>query len=73
MQDKLCVDACALAEQADPSAESAVTDTQQQTIHEQFYAVVPRLSAIGARVAVLAPILVGSIIPDSFGRGVACS
>jgi hypothetical protein len=32
----------------------------------------PRLTALGARVAVLAPALIGIIDPDSFGRGIGC-
>jgi hypothetical protein len=50
----------------------ASADTTWDVVREQLDQALPRLTALGARVAVLAPALIGIIDPDSFGRGIGC-
>lgn len=55
------------------TADLVVTDTNWGAVPDQLIQVFPRLAAIGSRIAVLAPILIGLIDTDSFGRGVGCN
>ena len=50
----------------------ASADTTWDVVSEQLDQLLPRLTALGTRVAVLAPALVGILGTDSFGRGVGC-
>lgn len=61
------------AVEGDPVAETlAPTDTTWDAVSEQLERVLPRLTALGTRVAILAPALVGIIGIDGWGRGVKC-
>lgn len=50
----------------------ASATTTWDVVSEQLDRVLPRLTALGTRVAVLAPALVGIIGIDSYGRGIGC-
>lgn len=59
----------------DPMAETlASADTTWDVVSEQLDRVLPRLTVLGTRAAVLTPALVGiiGIGPDSYGRGIGC-
>lgn len=57
----------------DPATDTlASADTTWDVVSEQLDRVLPRLTALGTQVAVLAPVLIGFLNTDSFGRGVKC-
>lgn len=61
------------AVEGDPAADTlASVETTWDVVSEQLDRVLPRLTALGTRVAVLAPALIGIFGSNSFGRGVGC-
>lgn len=57
----------------DPATDTlASADITWDVVSEQLDRVLPRLTALGTQVAVLAPVLIGFLNTDSFGRGVKC-
>jgi hypothetical protein len=72
MNDRSQSDLSPTVEHALVAGAPTPTDTTWNMVSEQLDQVLPRLTALGTRVAVLAPALVGIIGIDSFGRGIQC-
>lgn len=72
MRDHSQADLCPTAE-VDPVADSpAMADTTWDAVSERLDQLLPCLTSIGTRVAILAPALIGIISTNGYGRGVKC-
>lgn len=72
MNDRPHSDQRPAAKSAPVGDTSATADATWDVVSRQLDQVLPRLTALGTRAAVLAPALVGIIGIDSWGRGVQC-
>lgn len=68
MNDHPQAEACASDSSAHTETGAPATERGGETLYEQVARVLPRLSAIGTSLALIAPIILESA--DSYGRGV---